>query len=224
MKNFVRQNDVYYDYDSIDQSIECYSMGLLTYIRTLKTGSTFFNDLFKRIWWKCDLKTLDYRQTRAFGYIGDPIARRAKGIAEWVVQSNLSNYFISNKTFRTGILNAPCLDMHTASLFDLFGDYCYITDWIPVDYEDHNFAMQQTEFLLNQHKIFKVDWNLKKVHRGNKLYKQVEEIALEEMQTHLEPLVVNYLYKDMLLYKKVMEHFDPESETWEKRSWLTGLR
>ena len=203
--------------------------GHLVYVRTLKCASTFFWNSFKKLdWWEIEFDKIDWKHQYVFSHMMDPVARRHKGVAEYINMHNAYDLFYQNETFKKFIAPIPCLDLHSASYYDQYGNYCNQIDWIPLSGRSHEHTwwltheevVAKTDLLLRHHGIKVFDrWSWEQTHcssdRQKKLVADLEDLWCEQ------PDWANwYLQRDRELYHRVISRFNYAAATWPESSWL----
>lgn len=145
------------------RNIRCLQWQHLVYVRTLKCASEFFWSNLQHVGWQeiawADIKW-EYNQwqhNHVFSFIMDPIKRRHKGMAEWVIHNGCQHELLTDAKFQLLINAAPSLDEHSASLEDLYGDRMDYIEWLPVT-KDHAVAIRSAEQLLATHNHPPITW------------------------------------------------------------------
>jgi hypothetical protein len=168
------------------RNIECCRRNRLVYARTLKCGSEFFwnNLVVEQGWQPIKWENIDWHHDHVFSYVMDPIKRRHKGIAEWLVINHMRDHFFSDQHFRTVINACPSLDQHSASLASIYADRFDHIDWIPM-FEDHSIAIGITDIMFQRHELAAVTWlsgrnHIDYVHSGRTymedLYQEIKSM------------------------------------------------
>jgi hypothetical protein len=213
------------DRANLKNGIHCLTNGHMVYVRNLKCASTFFGSSFKKCWrWEpIRWHDIDWKTQHVFGHVLDPIQRRFKGLAEYINQHNLNDLLHTNINFQNFVKNAVCLDEHTSSYHDAFGNLVYHIDWIPISGYTHDQVIGFTERLLRHYGIRTLkNWDYDNVHRTHPV-KQAVEQKLRQLcsdQATWPQSVSWYLEKDVRLYKHINQQFDSTAETWADTSWL----
>ena len=152
----------------------------------------------------------------------EPIQRRHKGIAEWINLRGAVDDFRHNEAYRTVIASVPALDMHSASLHDLYGKFVHMIDWIPMTDFSPGAVIDFTNRLLWDHGISAQKlWDMSSVHHSDNDMKLLQQ-QVAELYQNLEnkDLIMWYFYPDILLHSRVIERFDHRQSDWGDMSWL----
>jgi hypothetical protein len=206
-------------------SIMAASCGPMVYVRNLKCASTFFYQNFIKNWkWEeIDWPDIDWEHQHVFGHILDPVERRHKGLAEFIVMNGLEDLFNENTKFQNFIKFAPVFDEHTSSYHDTFGNFCYHIDWIPISGYSHEQVIAFTEKLMRTWGIkhFVGRWDCGLAHSGEPEKKSIVQKLKDLYETESAPDWINwYLHNDCALYNSICKKFDPNGGTWQEMSWL----
>jgi len=197
--------------------------GHLVYVRTLKCASTFYWNSFKKLGWsEIEFNQIDWRNQQAFSHMIDPDQRRHKGVAEYINLTNAYDLFYQNETFKKFITPVPCLDLHSASYYDQYGNYCNLIDWIPLSGHSHEETVAKTDLLLRHHGINVFDrWAWEQTHRSSDRQKKLV-LDLEDLWCKYRPHWGEfYLQRDRELYQRVISRFDYNAAAWPESSWLS---
>lgn len=207
--------------------IQCITCGPVVYVRTLKCASTFFyNSLrYEHRWEEINYNDINWDQQYVFGHILEPIARRHKGIAEYVDMLGLQDDFLSNTNLQKLIATQPALDMHSVSLSQYYGKHMWLIDWIPLSDNNHKTIVDTEKLLTYTCQIKYFRWKYDNVHSSTPEKKNIELKIKELWNEHeisnlIHPLTWAYFAEDLALYNKVMELYNPTGTTWDQMSWL----
>lgn len=205
-------------------AIQVCAAGPLVYIRNLKSASTFFYRNLTQVygWEEISWQDIDWRKHHVFGHLQDPVERRHKGVAEFIVMNQVQDLFDESQKFRNFIRHAPVFDEHTSSYHDTYGNLCYHIDWIPLQGRKHSEVIKATEKLLEHYGISADDrWNYEYVHVANPDKKRIELELKQLYEQETEPDWLGwYLHNDRLLHQTVVKKFDYNGSTWSQMSWL----
>lgn len=199
--------------------------GPLTYLRTLKNASSFFYNSFVGSfkWWTISWNEIQWHESHVFGHIQDPLERRHKGILEHILTTGCADLLEKNKNFQQLVRWMPCMDEHTESLFDMYGSWCYSIDWIPV-YPEHDLTRSVTEKLLQQYGQRNFNWDYDEARPSSDEMKRLAQLLRDLWTSTPEGFIPgftkSYLSRDIDLYAKVMEKFNPRGDKWSRCSWL----
>lgn len=129
----------------------------LAYVPVPKCAMTYYTTLFIQLGWKrARIDTLDLKNTKFFGLVMNPLQRRLKGTAQWVVQCYQSNETIESsanpwkyenaitdweqleidiktKYFNKLLSTVTVGDIHTCPYSIMFGNLMDKINWIPMD-------------------------------------------------------------------------------------------
>jgi hypothetical protein len=168
---------------------------------------------------------------KVFSHIIDPIVRRHKGIAQWLKMNNLVNEYNRSAEFRLLVNNVCFLDVHSVSYHTLFGDRCNEIDWILADKLPNEQVQQMTEKLLVDSGLILFQWDTSPAYTNASTQEEKElelriehdfEAAWKERDaTHQNFEIYKYFEKDLSLYNRVLNKFNPRGDTWKNTSWLT---
>ena len=89
----------------------------LVYLRNYRcVSSLFYKNFINGMRWNAiEYKNIDWENKLIFSHLADPIERRHKGIAHWLVRNNLQTKFRINSEFQDFIINLSYIDNHSAS-------------------------------------------------------------------------------------------------------------
>ena len=198
------------------QSIDCCRWKNLVYVRTLKCGSEFFYRNFTQTagWTPVKWDDITWDKDHVFSYIMDPIERRHKGVAEFVVMNNGADLLFNNPAFSAYIQQVPCLDEHSASLHNLYGDRVNCMYWIPL-LSDHSVAITATDELLESSGHPLIVWNKEFTHTTanymDDIYNRVKE--LWNQANVIKGFARSYFEKDLELFTKTKKAYDRDHGT-----------
>lgn len=194
-----------------DRWIECARWKNLVYARTLKCGSEFFYRNFTQTanWQKIKWGEIDWSTDLVFSYIMDPIHRRHKGIAEFIISVQAKSLLLENRQFQEVIAQVPCLDEHSACLRDIYGHRLYDIHWIPLDHNNHKQGQRLTNEFLEEHLHPPILWNDSFTHTTENylkdIYNKIEELWKES--PNIKDIVRNYFKDDITLYLDVQKKY-----------------
>lgn len=209
----------------IDYSLKtACTCGPLVYLRTLKCASTFFWNNFSRFGWvEIAFDKIDWSRQRVFSHIMDPQQRRIKGIAEFVWMNQTQHLLVKNPAYRTFVRDTPVLDAHTVSYHENFGDYCDQIDWIPmIPTAPQQQVADLTNLMLFDQgiKIFN-RWKWDENHASESDKKIIQKQVAECLNSGSNSDAVDqYLYRDTVLYQRVLERFNATGNKWADVTWL----
>lgn len=183
--------------------IECCRWQNLIYVRTLKCASEFFWRNFTETagWQPMDWYDIDWTQHKVFSYIMDPLLRRHKGIAEWLVINNLTQA-LDDDAVRSIITAVPWLDAHSASLDLIYGERMQDITWLPIS-QDHVVAVQATDSWLCIHGHPVIAWNYDHRHDTDGYMKRTY-------------LAVRDLWDSMEIQRIHAQHFQKDIAKWQQ--------
>lgn len=191
------------------RNIECARWGNLVYARTLKAGSEFFYRNFTQTagWEPQRWADIDWDRDHVFSYVMDPIRRRHKGISEVLIQTQATDLLFNNPAFASVIAQVPCLDDHSASLHNIYGDRINSIEWLPMD-NNHATAVAATEELLARLGHPPIAWNSEFSHTTanymDAVYNRVKELWDNE---YINDYVRFYFAPDIELYQRTLEKY-----------------
>lgn len=218
----------FFEKGEIKQSffVECLRWQNLVYVRTLKCASEFFYRNFAEVagWQPINWQDINWGCDHVFSYMMDPIMRRHKGIAEFVISHQLKDALFNDPAVGKLISHVPFLDEHSAGMITLYGKRVNQIDWIPLSPLDHTQGIRYTNVMLAYFKHPPVNWNKEYVHQTDmymsELYQRVKSLWHE---THNELAVNYYFERELRLYQQVHQQFNYTGETWDRISWLTNV-
>jgi hypothetical protein len=211
----------------------------LAFVPITKCAYTYHTSLFNSMGWKmvrlCDV---DVENTKFFGVIMHPIARRLKGIAQWLVTSynetvprwSPTNPWVFNdddinvnwtqlhndintKYFKKLLGNIGLGDNHSLPYSTLFGNLLDKVHWIPMDLftktQVHDSLM--SFFKLHGHDIqLSADRKPLNVSTDNQLqvYNTVKEIFNNNPQEHYQ--LYQIYSTDLKFYYNLVDKFTPD--------------
>lgn len=188
------------------RNIECARWNNLVYARTLKAGSEFFykNFTITAGWQPCRWADINWQQDHVFSYVMDPIRRRHKGISEFLIQCGAQDLLFNNTSFAQIIAQVPCLDDHSASLHNIYGDRIRDIEWLPMD-NNHSTAQLATDALLQRVGHPAIEWNSEFAHTTanymDDVYNRVKQLWDQEF---INDYVRNYFAADIELYRRTL--------------------
>ncbi len=106
-------------------------------------------------WEPIEYKDIDWENKLIFSHLADPIERRHKGIAHWLIRNNLHTEFRVNAEFRDYIINLPYIDNHSASYHEMLGEKITKIQWIICDYDNYDKTIENTDKFLQSQKILR---------------------------------------------------------------------
>jgi len=207
-----------------DPYISCCRWNNLVYVRTLKNASEFFyRNLTQTAGWQpIDYKEINWEQDHAFSYLREPVERRLKGIAEYLVTHD--GHTIIDSPVAGKILGMiPFIDEHASSLSLLYGNKLRMIDWIPLS-DNHADAPTWTDCLLDHYSHPRINWNREFEHTGDynsykKIFNKVKDYW--EQGKDVRPAVLKlYLKLDLDFYQEVIGKFQPNATDWPTMSWM----
>lgn len=196
--------------------------GPLTYIRTLKCASSFFYSSFESMGWKSiPFDDIDWVNSRVFSHMLDPIERRHKGVAEFLMMNGAQNLFYESQVFRSVIATVPFLDQHSMGYHNLYGNYCYQIDWIPISGFTSDVTCEFTEKLLWQYGVKILGrWQHDRARPASDELKQLQKDVKLLCESNYQNEMSWYFWQDLQLYYRVSERFNPRGIDWPNISWL----
>ena len=193
-----------------ERHIECCRWKNLVYARTLKCASEFFYKNFTLTagWQPITYNDIDWQNNYVFSYIMDPIDRRHKGIAEFLIQTN-TQHLLNIDDFGKIIKQVTCLDEHSASLHNIYGNRISQIKWLPI-VNNHQIAIDATESLLSEHQHPQIAWNKHFEHTTknymDSTYLKVKELWLQDLS--VSDYVRFYFEPDILLFREVLKKYN----------------
>ena len=206
--------------------VECLRWNNLVYLRTLKCGSEFFYRNFQEVagWKKIRWQDINWDTDHVFSYIMDPIRRRHKGIAEFLIHHRLVNALFDNPDFAKLIKHVPFLDEHSAGMHTIYGNYVDKIDWIILS-KDRNQGVKYTNLLLEHYNHPPINWNSEFVHTTDEYMKDIFDRLEQLWQSSDNELAVrNYYEREIRLLDQVNTRFNYAGKTWDQISWLRDGR
>jgi len=191
-----------------DRNIECARWRDLVYVRTLKCGSEFFYRNFMQTagWQAVQWTDIDWSNDLAFAYVMDPIQRRHKGIAEFLFINGVDDLVHKDAAFARMIAQVPCLDEHSASMRDIYGDRVRDIYWIPLSQTDHTQGQRLTDQLLIEHRHGTINWNKDFVHTTDNYlgdtYRRLRQLWDDEVMIGVARF---YFQEDAEIYLRALE-------------------
>lgn len=203
-----------------------FSCDYVTYVATLKCGSSFFTATIEKNlrWPKIDFKDIRWDNSHVFSLMLNPLTRRYKAITEWLYQKNLVNLFDKDPYFQKFVLNKPILDIHSYGyVYTYYEEYCQKIDWIPIDsVNSRDDVKKLVGLLFEKNKIDISDfWASNDVANISPIHKKMFESKVKELfEENPSQEVLDYLAPDMELYSQVIAKFNPTGHSWDNISWL----
>lgn len=196
--------------------------GPLVYIATWKCASTFFYNNFQQAGWtEVDFKDINWAEQRVISHIMEPGHRRIKGLAEFIHMNQCQDLIAQHDILCNMLARVPCLDRHSQSYFDTYGNYCWIIDWIPLQ-DNHQYNIDIIEKFLHSHNCPVPHWDLSQQHTGTSDKKHTEQRLQQALdQSQPDPVLEQYLEKDRELYRQVVDSFRPNKIRWDDCSWFS---
>lgn len=202
-----------------------FSCDYVTYISTLKCGSSFFTATFEKNfrWPKIHFDDIRWDHSHVFSFMIEPLTRRYKAIAEWLSQNRLTNEFYVNPELQKFVLTKPIIDIHSYGYVYNYYDYSQQIDWIPTDVVgSHNDIKNLVSIMMEKNYISVMDkWATAANANISSSYKKKLEFRIKEMfEENPSQEILDYLAPDVELYNNVIERFNPCGKTWDEISWL----
>lgn len=139
----------------LSQGLDCMGLANLVYVKTWKTASTYYGDLFRFHGWQpVPFDCINWQVHEVFGFIRDPRVRYIKALAEdCCLIPSIRPVVEQSLTSRSS--DICLLTPHSMPISSLFGHHVYDIRWIPIDTDhDHEIMLEQ---ILGRHGIT-VDW------------------------------------------------------------------
>lgn len=193
-----------------DRSIECCRNGRLVYVRTLKCASEFFWRNFTETmhWQTVPWHSIDWHNDTVFSYVMDPILRRHKGLAEWLVITHCQQQFMQDMVLQKIISHTPFLDAHSASLATIYGERMMHIEWLPIT-ADHDVAITITNQLLQRHAHPAVAWNPAFVHQTDCYMKDIfERIKTLWDTSYPDENLIHYFAADVQAWELACQRYN----------------
>lgn len=204
--------------------IECLRWNQLVYVRTLKCGSEFFYRNFDEMagWEKIQWQSIDWANDHVFSYIMDPVRRRHKGMAEFLIHHRLVDQLFDNEDFARLVGHVPFLDEHSAGMYTMYGDNTEQIDWIPLS-KEHNQGVKYTNLLLQYHGHPELNWSSEFVHTTDTYMKDIFERLDSLWRVEPNELAVRIYYeREIRLFDQVHKRFNYDGTSWDQISWLNN--
>jgi len=199
--------------------IEIYRHNRLVYLRTLKCASTFYSSLFESNHWKKQtILDIDWTRDHVFSFIMDPMERRLKGLAEFLVMDSSHQELLEIIKIWPKI---SYLDFHSMPYSIIYKDFYNQIDWIPVDHPE--FKSQDLVKILLRDNNVSLDWMCIDLHRSSE-HKQEIYNKIKELSGTLSGEVLVSLEQDQILYDKVCRSIQYHEKTWNAISWLKNCQ
>lgn len=198
----------------------------LVYLRTLKCASTFFyRNLCDNLGWKeLAWNEINWRNQHVFSHMLHPVTRRHKGIAEKLHMLGLNDgEFMQDPRVQNLLRFVPLLDEHTSTYWDTYGTACWSIDWIPLTggFEEN---IDRTNLLLESYGVATDRWDISLRHESDDDKQNLVQQLANMWATQTDPpdFVIQYLEKDLRLWRGVTHNFNPAADNWWDMSWLTS--
>jgi hypothetical protein len=212
------------------KGLQAATCGSITYIRTYKCASSlFYLNLIENYGWKSiPINQINWNG-KVFSHIRNPIDRRHRGLAHYIYHNHPK--ILDNPEIFEVMLDIPFVDSHSESYYSALGEYCYKIDWIPIDYYSNDLVVKLTTMLLNHSGQILLS-GLDQTYQNSS--NDEEKLIYEKIKTHFDftwkqNLKNNiyrnfafdrYFQKDLILYKDIIENFNPNGTNWPETSWL----
>lgn len=194
--------------------------GTVVYIRNLKCASTFFYQNFKAQGWTAtDYYEIDWENDFVFSHIMDPIARRHKGLAEYICEVQMGHRYLNDPGLQNILTSCLFLDRHGIPYSQAFAGHCDHIHWIPLIYgQEQNVTVTQN--LLNRQfgmDIRSEDWDFDHAHSTpeDDVKRLVEKQLQKQWDQNLYSVEQDLDYWWNYLYNAVKDPSWPDAERAE---------
>lgn len=207
--------------------VDCARWNNLVYARTLKCGSEFFYRNFTEVagWQPEVYSNIDWNKDHVFSYCMDPVKRRLKGMAEFLLHTDTVDLLLEHTGFGEMIAQVPFLDEHSVALTTLYGDRVNDIDWIPLT-GNHGESVRFTQKLLTQFNHERINWDFELSHPTavymDTIYKKLRE--LWEKYPNIQPSTRTYFQKEINFWQMINREFNFNGGNWYEISWLRNVR
>jgi len=179
----------------------------LIYLRNYRcVSSLFYNNFINGMKWEpMEYKDIDWGNKLIFSHLADPIERRHKGIAHWLIRNNLHTEFRVNEEFQDYIINLPYIDNHSASYHEMLGEKITKIRWIICDYDNYDKTIENTDKFLQSQKILgwtNFDWRFKNI-AGVDQRSLTREIKQRFTENKNNTHILDYFRKDIELFENL---------------------
>ena len=198
----------------LDGYVKTYRQGRVVYIRTLKCASTFYSTLFESNHWQTQtLLDIDWDFDHVFSFIMDPMERRLKGLAEFIMTLDHRDLLEVTEFWPM----VSYLDFHSMPYTMTYKNFCNKIDWIPIDHPEFK-SEHLVEILLRDNNI-SLDWSFTESHRSTDRKKEVYN-KIKSLSGQCSGAVHISLEEDIKLYNSVCRSIQFYKKTWNEISWL----
>jgi hypothetical protein len=207
--------------------VDCARWKNLVYVRTLKCGSEFFYRNFTEVagWKPIKFVDIDWEKDHAFSYCMDPIKRRHKGIAEFLIHTKTTELLFEHSGFSELIAQVPFLDEHSVALTTLYQDKIDLIDWIPLS-GNHGDSVKFTQKMLTHFGHDRINWDYEMSHSTNvymdPLYNKIKD--LWEKDGSVAAPTKFYFLKEIEFWMTLNQKFNTHGNSWYEISWLRDGR
>jgi hypothetical protein len=207
--------------------VDCARWKNLVYVRTLKCGSEFFYRNFTEVagWETEKYENIDWEKDHAFSYCMDPVKRRHKGIAEFLIHTGTVDLLMEHDGFGEMLAQVPFLDEHSVALTTLYKDRINLIDWIPLT-GNHGESVKFTQKLLSHFGHERINWDYELSHATSvymdPLYKKIK--ALWEKDANIQASTKSYFLDEVEFWLTVNQKFNTHGDNWYEISWLRDVR
>lgn len=204
-------------------NVHIYRCRNLVYFGTLKCASTFYSTmLLDNGWSRTAWQQIDWNQDHVFGFLLDPIRRWFKGIQE-DIQNEESRSFAHTayQVIENYWSHSFLVTNHTLPITTALGDRAYQVDWIPL--LDQTSNLDHFRLLCEKYQMtVNPGANTDPHHSAGSKILEVEHIERRFGSGNV--MWELFLQRDIDLYRKVCNNFNPHGKTWDEISWLNNVR
>ena len=202
----------------IDQTTSFLKKDHVVYGITLKCASTFYCSLLQNNGWKpAKFSDIDWENDHVFSFIMDPWKRRAKGIAEDLLNGYSVEQYLLNNLGKKFWEDHLTFGGHSIPITLYWPGYYDKIDWIPLDAGvDSNRLLDK---LLKSHAMTLDYSNTVETHVTEE-YKQEVYEKIKKMVGNGSSTLQLMLSSDVDLYNNVLGRINLQGDSWDKISWL----
>jgi hypothetical protein len=197
-----------------------YAHNNLLYVPLAKCASSYFMHVFETQlgWKKTYFRDVDFSSVHAFGLVKDPLARRARSLAQFFVTElgEENAELLLSERFRQTLMTVMVGDFHSMPYSTMFGSYLYKINWIPMDLlSDQEITDTIENFFNITHNTITVNWPTQRINTApalqSKLYNLLKHTDfLDNGIPHWTQNWVQLTFADDLkFFYNCLDNFDP---------------
>ena len=201
-----------------DDSIDVLRQGNLVYIRIHKCASTYYKNLLLASGWQpIRYSDIDWTHDHVFGFIMEPMLRRAKGLVEDIATITNNRYSTVTDLGSEFFKGVAVIGVHTLPISSILGERMNQVDWIPLYQTVDSESLLKR--LLDTHDV-KLAWDGPIPRHESDHDKRFLIEKVKVWSSDASYVVYKTLAHDIELYNQVIARSNLHGQTWAETSWL----